>query len=146
MKLIVLAAGQGTRLRPLTDDQPKCMVRFRGKLIIDYITNAARKSGINDIVVIDGYRKDVLEKHLSGQNIRFVTNAAYETTNMVAPLFCALPELNDDIVISYADIVYSPDIIKNWRMNLPNFPLLSIKDGGNFGVCVWKTHCWTPKL
>jgi choline kinase len=112
MKLIVLSAGQGARLRPLTDNQPKCMVRFRGKPIIDYITDAARKIGINDIVVIDGYRKEVLEKHLSGQNIRFVTNAAYETTNMVAPLFCALPELNDDIVISYADIVYSPDIIK----------------------------------
>jgi choline kinase len=112
LKVIVLAAGQGTRLRPLTDDRPKCMVPFRGKPIIDYIADALRKSGLDDIVVIDGYRKDVLEKHLSDRNIKFYTNAEYETTNMVYTLFRALPELNDDIIISYADIIYSPDVVK----------------------------------
>jgi choline kinase len=112
MKVIVLAAGQGTRLRPLTDDRPKCMVPFRGKPIIDYITDTLKQSGLENIVVVDGYRKDVLEKHLSNRNIKFYTNAEYENTNMVYTLFCALPELNDDIIISYADIIYSPDVVK----------------------------------
>jgi choline kinase len=130
MKIIILAAGQGTRLRPLTDNQPKCMVNFRGKPVIDYIIAVVKKSGINNIVVVDGYRKYVLEQHLAGQNIKFITNESYGNTNMVSTLFCAIPELNDDIIISYADIIYTPEIIqkliedqdefsvvvdKNWR-------------------------------
>jgi choline kinase len=106
------------------------MVKFRGKPVIDYIISALKKSGINNIVVVDGYRKDVLEQHLAGQRIKFITNEFYENTNMVSTLFCALPELNDDIIISYADIIYTHDIIqkliedpdefsvvvdKNWR-------------------------------
>ncbi len=112
MKAIVLAAGQGVRLRPLTDDKPKCMVNFNGKPIIDYIIEAAKKANINDIVVIDGYKKDVLESHLKGQSIKFCTNKNYDSTNMVATLFSAESEMNDDIIISYADIIYSSEIIK----------------------------------
>jgi choline kinase len=88
------------------------MVPFLGKPIINYIVETAEISGINDIVIVDGYKKDVLEKHLPGRKIKFFANTEYENTNMVYTLFCALPELNDDIIISYADIIYSPDVLK----------------------------------
>jgi choline kinase len=88
------------------------MVEFRGKPVIDYIVSAVRRSGIDSIVIVDGYRKDVLENHFSGQNIKFIANESYESTNMVSSLFCAEGELNDDVIISYADIIYPPDVIK----------------------------------
>ncbi|MDR2658887.1 MAG: phosphocholine cytidylyltransferase family protein [Spirochaetaceae bacterium] len=137
MKVIILAAGQGTRLRPLTDEQPKCMVKFRGKPIIDYIIETVKKSGINDIVVVDGYKKSVLEQHLAGQNIKFYTNESYESTNMVYTLFSALPELNADIIISYADIIYETGVIQKL-----------IDDESDFSVVVdkkWR-ELWSARM
>jgi choline kinase len=137
MKVIVLAAGQGTRLRPLTDHQPKCMVEFRGRPVIDYITGAIKRSGLDDIVIVDGYKKDVLENHLAGQNIKFRVNESYENTNMVSTLFCAGGELNDDIIISYADIIYSPAVLEKL-----------IDDPAEFAVVVdrdWK-ELWSARM
>ena len=61
MKLIILAAGQGTRLRPLTNDKPKCMVEYKNKAIIDYILDVANKCNIKEIAVVDGYKKMYLK-------------------------------------------------------------------------------------
>tara|TARA_Y100001970_G_C14182067_1_gene830373 strand:- start:421 stop:600 length:180 start_codon:yes stop_codon:yes gene_type:complete len=57
MKMIILAAGQGTRLSPLTDNKPKCMVEYNGKSIIDYILDVAEDCSIKDINIINGYKK-----------------------------------------------------------------------------------------
>jgi choline kinase len=128
MKVIVVAAGQGTRLRPLTDTRPKCMVPFRNKPIIDYIVETLKKNGLNDIVVVDGYKKDVLENHLQGQNIKFCTNEKYDSTNMVSTLFCAEHEMDDDIIISYADIIYTPEIVKKLLDDQSDFSVVVDKD------------------
>lgn len=113
MKAIILAAGQGTRLRPLTDDRPKCMVEYRGKPIIDYILSAIKDVGIEDIAVVGGYKIGMLKEYLKDKNIIFFENKDYERTNMVSTLFCAEDWMDEDIVISYADIVYSSEIIKS---------------------------------
>lgn len=112
MKLIVVAAGQGTRLRPLTDNIPKCMVPFRGKAIIDHIIDTARTCGVQEIGVVHGYRADVLEAHLKDREVQFFHNPRYDQTNMVSSLFCARSFLQGDVIISYGDIVYEPAILK----------------------------------
>jgi choline kinase len=112
MKMIILAAGEGTRLKPLTDGCPKCMVKYKGKPIIDYIILAARTCNIEDIVVVAGYKNKILENYLSKRKIKFYTNEKYATTNMVYSLFCAEEEFSDDIVISYADIIYKNNILE----------------------------------
>ena len=86
MKLLILAAGEGKRLRPLTKDRPKCMVEYKGKLIIEYILEVANEL---EVGIVDGYKKDILEQFLSTQNISFFTNENFAKTNMVATLFCA---------------------------------------------------------
>jgi len=111
MKAIILAAGRGTRLRPLTDEYPKCMVEFRGKSMIDQIIDTLRCCGIDDIIVVSGYRGDILERHLARKGIRFVKNSQYAETNMVYSLFCAEDHMNEDLLISYGDIIYSPKIV-----------------------------------
>jgi 3'(2'),5'-bisphosphate nucleotidase len=113
MKMIILAAGEGTRLRPLTENMPKCMVKFKGKPIIEYILEVACNSGITDVTIVDGYKSNVLQKHLKNKGVNFLTNEKYETTNMLSSLFCAKKIMNDDIIISYADIIYKKEILES---------------------------------
>ena len=130
MKAIILAAGKGSRMGSETDDKPKCMVTYRGKPLIDYTIETMRACGIKDIVIIDGYKKKVLEFYLSSDSIKFITNKEYYKTNMVYTLFCAESEMDDDLVISYSDIIYKKEVLsklinnknecvvtvdKNWR-------------------------------
>ena len=112
MKMIILAAGQGTRLRPLTDDKPKCMVEYKGKAIIDYILETANICNIKDIAIVNGYKKDVLESYLKNQKVTFFTNENFDKTNMVSTLFCAKEYMDEDLVISYADIIYKEEILQ----------------------------------
>ena len=130
MKMIILAAGQGTRLRPLTNDKPKCMVKYRKKPIIDYILKTAKECNIKDIAIISGYKEDVLKEYLKDKNLRFFSNKNYAKTNMLYTLFCAKEFMDDDIIISYSDIVYNKEILKKL-----------IKAKGDFCVVVdkeWK--------
>jgi choline kinase len=108
MKAIILAAGQGARLRPLTDDRPKCMVEYQGKPLIEHVVRALRHNGVTDIVAVRGYKPEALRC----AGVRFYDNPRYGSTNMVATLFCAEPELEGDVIISYSDIVYSPSVIR----------------------------------
>lgn len=108
MRMIVLAAGQGTRLRPLTDDRPKCLVPLAGKPLLEWQIETARAAGIADIIVIGGYRADQLAKY----PVTVVPNPRFETTNMVRSLFCARDHFGDGFVMSYGDIVYSHSVLR----------------------------------
>lgn len=124
MRLIILAAGQGKRLSPLTFDKPKCMVKYQGQPIIDMIVSTAHKLHINDIVLVNGYKKEVLEEHLRGTKIQFVTNHKYNNSNMVHTLFCAEKFMDDDLIISYADIVYKSSVLNKLINSKNNFSVV----------------------
>jgi len=108
MKAIILAAGEGKRLRPLTDNKPKCLVEYQGKPILDYQLETLRSCGIHDIVVVKGYQAEILQR----EGVRFVVNPDYAATNMVYTLFCAEQELSGDTIISYGDIIYSKEVLE----------------------------------
>lgn len=109
MKVIILAAGQGTRLRPLTNDRPKCMVELKDKPLIQYQLDLFKKFDIQDINVVTGY----LEEKIDFKNIKKFYNPNYASTNMLYTLFCAreLFDGSDDILISYGDIIYNSDVL-----------------------------------
>ena len=105
---LILAAGQGTRLRPLTNDKPKCLVEINGKSILERQTSTLRKAGIQDIKIVTGYKGNEIEK----LGFETIYNKDYKKTNMVQSLFCARDffEGSDvDLVISYGDIIYQQD-------------------------------------
>ena len=116
MKVIILAAGQGTRLRPLTDDRPKCMVEVNGKSIIERQLDTIRNCGVRDedIAIVTGYCSDVLSNRFKDTAISFVRNEKFETTNMVYSLMCAekAMESDSDIVVSYGDIIYDETVFR----------------------------------
>ncbi len=107
-KVILLLAGEGKRLRPYTLDRPKCMVEIDGVSLIDHQLRVLRSEGLNDIVMVSGYKSEMLERF----NCRLKHNPRYFETNMVWTLFCAKDELEGDVIVSYGDIVYSKDILK----------------------------------
>ena len=110
MKAIILAAGQGTRLRPITDAKPKCLVELAGAPILEHQIRTLKNCKISNIHLVGGY----LSEQLIEYDARLHVNKNYETTNMVASLFCASEELNgnDDVIISYGDIVYQKSVLK----------------------------------
>ena len=85
MKAIILAAGQGTRLRPLTKNKPKCLVKLAGKSLLDHQLEVLRAAGIYDIHVVAGYRADQLDRPEFTRHI----NKRFAETNMVNTLFAA---------------------------------------------------------
>jgi choline kinase len=107
VRLIVLAAGQGTRLRPLTDDRPKTLVPFLGRPILDWTLAAAADAGISDITIVGGYRSDRLEDY----PVRHLRNDAFESTSMVGTLMVAEASFGDGFVMSYGDIVYRAEVL-----------------------------------
>ncbi len=107
MKSIILAAGTGQRLKPYTDDKPKCLVEVQGKPLLQYQLRVLQQAGIQDVVMICGYR----EAQLAAYPVRRYINVDYESTNMVHTLFCARNELQGTVILSYGDIVYSKSIL-----------------------------------
>ena len=106
---LILAAGQGARLRPLTDDRPKCLVELAGRTLLDRQLALFRRRGIDDLTVVGGYRSE----QLLGHNVSVIVNVEYATTNMVASLFCArrLMTAAADLIVSYGDIVFEERLL-----------------------------------
>jgi L-glutamine-phosphate cytidylyltransferase len=107
-KVILLVAGEGKRLRPYTLDRPKCMVEIDGISLIDRQLAVLKAEGLDDIVMIGGYKADMLKR----EGIKLKTNSRYYETNMVWTLFSAEEELEGDVIVSYGDIVYSREILQ----------------------------------
>ncbi len=108
--MLVLAAGQGTRLLPLTADRPKCLVELKGKPLLDWIVEHAHIAGINDIYVVTGYKANLIDS----SNITKLSNERYFETNMVYTLWCAREQIEGhDVIISYGDICYKPEHLKD---------------------------------
>lgn len=109
MKAIILAAGQGTRLRPLTDDKPKCLVELAGKPLLEHQLATLRSGGVEDIHIVGGYRADQLKR----PGITLHINERYAETNMVTTLFAAEAVMTgeSDLIIGYGDIVYEPRVL-----------------------------------
>lgn len=109
MKAIILAAGQGTRLRPHTNHKPKCMVELAGKPLLHYQLEVLKKVGVSKILVIGGYCAD----QLIADGIEKIINYNYENTNMVSTLFCANNWMapDEDLLVAYGDIVYEEKVL-----------------------------------
>ena len=110
MIFIILAAGKGSRLYPITKKIPKCLVKFKGKSILDYQLENCKKMQLKKIFLVSGYKSNKIKR----KNIIKVKNAKYKSTNMLYSLF-KLKKLfngNQNLIISYGDIIYKNKILK----------------------------------
>ncbi|MHC1699702.1 MAG: NTP transferase domain-containing protein [Humidesulfovibrio sp.] len=108
MRAILLVAGLGTRLRPLTDDRPKCLVELEGRPMLDIQLDVLRGQGVEDIVLAAGYRAEALR----GYGLPVCVNPRFAETNMVWTLLAAREALCGEVLLCYGDIVYSPAALR----------------------------------
>jgi len=115
-KAIILNAGEGRRLRPLTKDKPKCLLRLNGMTILMHqVTNLA-ESGIEEIVFVLGYYSDMITKELEKEcfdlSFRYIYNPFYHETNTVYSLWLAKDELTNDLLYLNGDVLFHKEVIK----------------------------------
>lgn len=122
MKVIILAAGKGERLRPLTEKVPKCLIPINNKPLIEYQLEIFKRFEFNRITIVGGYLNEKL-KYLSND---ILINKDYSKTNMLYSLYCAIDHLEGDILICYGDSIYSEEIIRS-TMNCKN-PICVVSD------------------
>ena len=108
MKAIILAAGQGTRLKKYTQNLPKGMLEFMGKTIIERQIGMYRKCDINDIIIVRGFAAD----KITYSGVKYYTNDDFANTNMVESLMAAKNEFDDDVIVSYSDILFEEKMLK----------------------------------
>jgi len=109
MRALILAAGRGSRMGPLGDVRPKCLVELDGRPLLDRQLAALRAGGARDIGIVRGYRKEML----ADPALSYFDNDRWSETNMVMSLACAAQWLRSGpVIVSYADIFYRGDLIR----------------------------------
>ena len=113
-RAILIAAGRGKRLGAHTDEIPKCMVDVAGKPILGWVWQALKSVGVTELVVIRGYRGDVLEHFVRGlvPDAIFVDNAAWQSNNVLLSLATARAHLDRPTYLTYSDIVFTPGVAR----------------------------------
>lgn len=115
LQAVILAAGFGSRLRPLTDDRPKALVPIDGHPLLERALDALAEAGVKSVVVVTGYRQERVRELLawySGLDVTTVENPDYATTNTLASLLHAAPLLDDDFLLLDGDLVFEPAVLR----------------------------------
>ncbi|MBT3268849.1 phosphocholine cytidylyltransferase family protein [Candidatus Poribacteria bacterium] len=110
MKAIIIGAGRGARLMPMTEDIPKCFADVGGRRILDWAVDAFAANGIDDIVFIGGYRIDVVRAAYPA--FRYCHNRDWERNNILVSLMHAEPEMDGPFICCYSDILFTPGVIE----------------------------------
>lgn len=114
MNGIVLCAGRGGRLRPLTDDCPKCLLSFGNKTILERCLDGLRTAGVGDILIVTGYRGELIERLVHDRGyagISFVPNPDYMRTNTAVSLNLALKKAESDVLVINGDVLFDRNIL-----------------------------------
>lgn len=133
MKALILAAGLGTRLAPLTDDRPKSLVEVNGKAILLKQIENLHKNGIKDIIIISGYKSEILENKIKSlyPEIKIINSKDYKTTNNMYSAYLAHDELKDnDFLMMNADVFYDESVIE--ELIKFNYENAIVTDIGNY--------------
>jgi choline kinase len=118
VKAVILAAGQGTRIRAVHGEHPKCLIEVDNTTILDHQLDALSKAGINDVAIVVGYEKQQIMNHVMSrrlshiQRIHFIENPAFAITNNIYSLWLALEWVRGgSFVVLNADVIFDAEIL-----------------------------------
>lgn len=130
MKALILAAGLGSRLAPLTDDCPKSLVEVNGKPILMKQIENLHENGITDITVISGYKASILEKevHSIYSDVKIIESVDYASTNNMYSAYLARNAMGgQDFIMMNADVFYDTSIVTELlKFDAPNAVVVDI--------------------
>ena len=107
-KVLIIAAGMGSRIRAYTEDKPKCLLDFGGKTLLQRQLEVYRVCGAKDIALIRGYKGD----RIRYEGIRYYENPDYESNNILNSLFHAEEEIDGHVVVAYSDILFESHVVR----------------------------------
>ena len=108
MKAIFIAAGEGTRMKSLTEEIPKPLIDVNGSSILERQITLLNKFGINEIVVITG---PFSEKY-QFNDVKYINDRKFKDHDQLGSLFVASKEIQGDVLIIFADIIFDESILK----------------------------------
>ena len=116
MQAIILAAGMGKRLKKLTQDNTKCMVKVDGKTLIERMLSQIEKHNVNRIIIVVGYKREKLKSYISSLSVQtpivYIDNNIYERTNNIYSLSLARKWLClDDTLLFESDIIFEDSVL-----------------------------------
>lgn len=114
---LLLAAGTGTRLKPLTTSAPKCLTEVNGISILERLISNLRKQGFKRLVVVIGHLGDQIRKSLElyagDMQIDYVVNPVYRTTNNLYSLWLARKQINESFLLVESDLIFSSSMLSD---------------------------------
>lgn len=113
-RAIIMAAGIGKRMRPVTLETPKPLVKVQGVRMIDTVIRGLHKNGITEIYIVTGYLKEqfqVLEQEYPG--VRLIENPYYDSCNNISSLYMAREYLENAIILDGDQMIYNPEILQS---------------------------------
>lgn len=116
MKGIIISAGQGRRLLPLTADLPKCLLSVGGRTVIEWQLRTLAAAGVDRVVVVVGFGADAVERHLAdvrppGMSLRTLFNELYDRTDNIVSCAAASAEMQEDFLLLNGDTLVEPEIV-----------------------------------
>jgi glucose-1-phosphate thymidylyltransferase len=149
MKAVVLAAGEGTRLRPLTEDRPKGMVEVAGKPILTHCFEELAALGAEELVVVVGYMKEEIISHYGDEfeGIPITYTHQREQKGLAHALLCAEEHIEDDFMLILGDNVFRAnlaDVVRRQREDRADAAFLveevPPEEASRYGVCVTNAY------
>lgn len=165
-RAIIMAAGLGNRMKPVTLDIPKPLIKVNGKRMIDTIIDALHQNGINEIYVVVGYKKEQFYAWAEGRKgITIIDNNLYDKCNNISSLYAARNFISNAIIMDGDQIIYNKEILNKqitksgyscvWTDDETDEWLLTIDDnkkiincsrtGGKNGWQLFSVSRWTEE-
>lgn len=164
-RAVIMAAGFGSRLMPVTKETPKPLIKVNGVRMIDSVIKALHKNCVNEIYIVVGYLKekfDVLKREYSG--IELIENPYYDTCNNISSLYVAREHLENSLILDGDQIIYNDDVLSpyfeksgynsvwtdgetdEWLQQVENGKVVSCsRTGGKRGWQLFSISRWNEK-
>jgi L-glutamine-phosphate cytidylyltransferase len=111
-KAIVLSAGKGSRLLPLTAERPKCLIELSDRSLLDWQLDALGEAGIREVVVVTGFRDDLVDAVAARrEGVRTLFNPFYHVADNLGSVWMARAELDTDTLLLNGDTLVSPTLL-----------------------------------
>lgn len=112
VRAIIMAAGKGERMHPLTEEIPKPLIPVNGRRMIDSVIEGLRSNGIFEIYIVVGHLKEQFEKlKFLYPGVELIENPYYETCNNISSLYAARDHLENCMILDGDQIIYDPSIL-----------------------------------